>query len=353
MNKNKFLLIHTLIDVGINNSNRDDVGEVKSAMVGGRVRQRRSSQSKKRADRDAMVDIGGSAAYRTRKLPERLFNDLVAQGMDNKTAIERLGNLFASGRTKGKLIDKYADVVKTKDGKGVKTQTLIFYSQKEYDLMLEFLKNDAEEMPDIQRLLAGREKRFGGLIALFGRMMADHPSMNVDAAVQYSHGFSTHEISMESDYFTALDDLGEDETGAAHLDQTSFTQSVLFTSVAVDLEQLQKNLPDAEKDDIVKLLVSFVEAHLTSTPEGKKNSFFSSSLPQLAVVDVTNLPISMHGAFEKPVSASLDGGYMENSIAAFKEYRDQMIQRGYNVEQSIGGENYSLQAIKDFVAQIL
>ena len=44
-------------------------------------------------------------------------------------------------------------------------------------------------------------------MALFGRMVADDPSLNYDAAAQVAHSISTHAVQNEYDYFTAVDDL--------------------------------------------------------------------------------------------------------------------------------------------------
>lgn len=43
-------------------------------------------------------------------------------------------------------------------------------------------------------------------IALFGRMLAGEPTLNVDAAAQVAHAISTHAIEDEFDFFTAVDE---------------------------------------------------------------------------------------------------------------------------------------------------
>lgn len=48
-------------------------------------------------------------------------------------------------------------------------------------------------------------------IALFGRMAASDPTLNYDAAAQVAHAISTHTIQNEYDYFTAVDDLQDDD----------------------------------------------------------------------------------------------------------------------------------------------
>ena len=41
-------------------------------------------------------------------------------------------------------------------------------------------------------------------LALFGRMIADNPDWNVEAACQVAHALSTHRVTMDFDFFTAL-----------------------------------------------------------------------------------------------------------------------------------------------------
>ncbi|MCE1713900.1 type I-E CRISPR-associated protein Cas7/Cse4/CasC, partial [Enterobacter hormaechei] len=44
-------------------------------------------------------------------------------------------------------------------------------------------------------------------IALFGRMLASSPAYGVEAACQVAHAISVHAVTVENDYFTAVDDL--------------------------------------------------------------------------------------------------------------------------------------------------
>ena len=43
-------------------------------------------------------------------------------------------------------------------------------------------------------------------IALFGRMVAQAATMNVEAAASFAHAISTHKVTNEVEFFTALDD---------------------------------------------------------------------------------------------------------------------------------------------------
>ena len=44
-------------------------------------------------------------------------------------------------------------------------------------------------------------------IGMFGRMLADNPKFNREAAVQVAHAITTHRAVAEDDYYTAVDDL--------------------------------------------------------------------------------------------------------------------------------------------------
>src|SRR5207244_1071238 len=54
-------------------------------------------------------------------------------------------------------------------------------------------------------------------LALFGRMLADLQDDSIDAAAQVAHALSTNKVSVEFDYYTAVDDLKPDDTAAADM----------------------------------------------------------------------------------------------------------------------------------------
>ncbi len=97
-------------------------------------------------------------------------------------------------------------------------------------------------------------------LALFGRMLADQPDLNRDAACQVAHAISTNRVSMEMDYYTAVDDLKERRrmrTGAGMIGTVEFNSACFYRYANIDLAQLQKNLQcDAE------LATTTVEAFL-------------------------------------------------------------------------------------------
>ena len=84
-------------------------------------------------------------------------------------------------------------------------------------------------------------------MALFGRMVADDPSLNYDAAAQVAHSISTHAVQNEYDYFTAVDDCqAEDNAGASHLGTVEYNSSTLYRYATVNMVELV-HLLGAEK----------------------------------------------------------------------------------------------------------
>lgn len=339
--------INIIQTLGINNSNRDDLGNIKTVIFGGTVRQRVSSQCWKKKIREEMHKLLNGKTYRSALLADRLYKELVSGGMISSDALVAIGKIFAKGSDNGKLIKGYKELLKKGVFEKIETECLIFYSEDEYQLLLNACRS-GESSEDIGVILSSGQKRFGGIIAMFGRMMADHPSLNIEAASSFAHAFSTHEIAQESDYFTAMDDCSTDQ-GACHLNQTSFTQSTVYRHIVLDVDQLKSNLPDISKVELQELASAFVEAVVVAFPDGKDNSFYARTLPDFVQVDVTNLPISMCGAFEKPVSCKEEGGYLENSITAFENHHKEMIEKGYEVTSTYCGDNYNIGELKEFI----
>ena len=76
-------------------------------------------------------------------------------------------------------------------------------------------------------------------MALFGRMVADDPSLNYDAAAQVAHSISTHAVQNEFDYFTAVDDCApEDNAGAGHLGTVEYNSATLYRYATVNVLEL-------------------------------------------------------------------------------------------------------------------
>lgn len=154
-------------------------------------------------------------------------------------------------------------------------------------------------------------------LALFGRMIADKPDWNVNAACQVAHAISTNRVSMEFDYYTAVDDLKPDEeAGSDMIGTVQFNSSCFYRYSVVDVGLLRENLGDA--DLVRQTIEKYVWAAIRAIPSGKQNSMAAQNPPSLvmAVVRDGAAPVSLSNAFVQPVKPSTTTDLISGSIAA-------------------------------------
>ena len=96
--------------------------------------------------------------------------------------------------------------------------------------------------PDEEKLKLLRKDIKACDIACFGRMLADSPDFNIDAAVQVAHAVTTHGVDMENDFFTAVDDLnnGKEDSGAGHLGGTEFAAGLFYGYICIDRDFIEE-----------------------------------------------------------------------------------------------------------------
>ncbi|YAL82094.1 type I-E CRISPR-associated protein Cas7/Cse4/CasC [Dermacoccaceae bacterium W4C1] len=311
-----YIDIHVLQSVPPSNLNRDDTGSPKSAVFGGVRRARVSSQAWKkaaRADFSRLLDKS-DLGVRTKRVVE-LIADREAElqpGIDPQQAvIEAAEVLKAAGLDikvlKAKKVKEGEDPAPDADG----SSYLVFLSQHQITRLAELAL--AEGKPNRAEARAAFDQDHGIEVSLFGRMVADDASLNVDAGVQVAHAISTHAVVEESDYYTAVDELNkEDESGAGMIGTIEFNSSTLYRYATINVPLLQENLGDA--DATARAVRAFVRAFVLSMPTGKQNTFANRTLPAAVVVAVrADQPVNLVGAFESPVFAGRGDGLVKKS----------------------------------------
>jgi CRISPR system Cascade subunit CasC len=212
--------------------------------------------------------------------------------------------------------------------------TIVFLGKTELDAIAEILiKNWSaiesglrEEKPKLpQKIAKAIEKALvdtgkPGDVALFGRMMASLPTVNVDAAVQVAHAISINALQQEFDFFTAVDDLGSSEdTGADHMGETGYNSSTYYRFAVLDKKQLVENLGGTEH--LGSIIKAFATAFIHAVPSGHQNGFAAHTRPALVMAVVREgQPISLVDAFENPVAPSGGFSLLENAVKALDEY---------------------------------
>ena len=303
--------IHVLQTVPPSCVNRDDTGSPKTAVYGGTTRARVSSQAWKHAMRGDFRKMFATEELGVRSLKVvSLVADEIA-AIDN-TISEKTRNKKAAEALKAAGIS----IKSTKDDDIEKADALFFMSNKQAKEIAKLVCDGEEDKNAYKKALKDNPSVD---IALFGRMAASDPTLNYDAAAQVAHAISTHTIQNEYDYFTAVDDLQDDDNaGAGHLGTVEFNSSTLYRYANVNVSELAKTLDGVS--DAADVVRKYVETFVLSMPTGKENTFANRTFPDAVYVTVRNdQPVNLCGAFERPVRAS-EEGYAAESEKRLVEY---------------------------------
>ncbi|PID49823.1 MAG: type I-E CRISPR-associated protein Cas7/Cse4/CasC [Proteobacteria bacterium] len=336
----QFIQLHLLTAYSPSNLNRDDLGRPKTAIVGNTERLRISSQSLKRAWRTSKIfeeALGEYKGKRTKRLGKLFYDYLLNKGITEKQAegwVETVIKHFGS-------IDKSAD-------KKIYTAQLVHVAPEEEQAVYELLdklivENRAPENKELESLLRKNAKAVD--IALFGRMLADSPSKNVEAAVQVAHAFSVNSVKIEDDFFTAVDDLNKHDidAGAGHMGDSGFGSGIFYQYICINKTQLIENLVDEGLAN--KAIKALVEAAAKVAPTGKQNSFASRAYTSCLLAEKgSQQPRSLAVAYFKAIK---DSDPVKAAIGVLKKQRDYF-------EKAYGAcaETYLLMDVHDDTANV-
>jgi len=289
MTENRFYLdVHAIQTLPPSNVNRDDTGSPKTAVYGGVRRARVSSQSWKRAMRQYFLDESAEdLGIRSTNVIKYVADRIIAidSSITEEKAMELAEKIFHDAG------------IKTKDQK---TKALFFLGRQQADLLAEAAIKGETDKKLLKQIFNDNPAVD---IALFGRMVADDPSLNEDASSQVAHAISTHEVQTEFDFYTAVDDLApEDNAGAGLLGTIEYNSSTLYRYANVAVHELTRQLGNVKQAiDTSKL---FIQAFANSMPTGKSNTFANQTLPHLLMINIRqDRPVNLVTAYEKPVNS--------------------------------------------------
>jgi CRISPR system Cascade subunit CasC len=290
--------------------NRDDVGSPKSVIVGGVNRARVSSQAWKRSVRLALPEFGIKIATRSKKVEPILKKAILKAG-----ATEDQSDHCAAVLTKALADD-----------------TLLFISDTEIDRLAYFANENNFDLDEklSKAFITKLNKAMSGVldasvdsldIALFGRMVAKVKEMNVEPASSFSHAITTHKVSNEQDYFTALDDISnEDDSGSSHIGINEYNSGTYYRYVSLDLGVLFDRFVTGDSEhieDMQTAIEAFVKALFVAIPVARQNTMSGASSWDYARVLVRKGQRLQIG-FDSPVKAA-GSGYSKPSIAVLSE----------------------------------
>ena len=160
-----------------------------------------------------------------------------------------------------------------------------------------------DELADKEALVLVQKPRAAD-IALFGRMLADNPLYNVEAAAQVAHAFTTHRVSVEDDFYTAVDDLKsanrEADRGAGFIGVQEYGAGIFYLYVCLDADQLVRNLA-GDKALAGTTAEALRRGDHHRQPQGQAEQLCLARLCQLCAGEMgTRTPRSLAAAFVKP-----------------------------------------------------
>lgn len=317
----RFIQLHLLTAYGAANLNRDDTGRPKTLTFGGAERLRVSSQSLKRAFRQSDVfaeGLPGALGQRSQGFMQGLIEALVAGGLALEEAVKRAEALIENDKL-GKVKDK---------GKGsARTEQLVHLGPDEMATiagLAERLGGDGDL--DGKSVMVLKDKPRAADIAMFGRMLADNPGFNVEAAVQVAHAFTTHRVIVEDDYYTAVDDIKnadqDADRGAGFIGVQHYGAGLFYLYVCIDADLLLANL-SGDKALAADAVEAMIRATAKVSPSGKQNAFASRANALYILQEIgVDSPRSLAAAFQKPVgSGEGESDHQEASIARLTRLR--------------------------------
>jgi CRISPR system Cascade subunit CasC len=318
----RFIQLHALTVYAPSNLNRDDTGRPKTAKFGGAERLRVSSQALKRAIRTSesfRARLADHRGERTQRLGEEIRAHLITKGQSKEAALE----------TARKIAGVFGKLKPENDANPAYIEQLAFVSpeeRKDVFALADAVAAGSKKLPAkseelVEALL--RKSDTAADIAMFGRMLADNPEFNREAAVQVAHAITTHRVEVEDDFYTAVDDLkkSSEDAGAGFIGELGFGSGVFYLYACIDRAMLEKNL-GGDKALASKAIAGLIEGLATASPTGKQASFAARSrASHLRIEKGDQQPRSLAGAFFKPVRGD---DLLASSVQAMADLAAQM-----------------------------
>ncbi|HEB97325.1 MAG TPA: type I-E CRISPR-associated protein Cas7/Cse4/CasC [Sedimenticola thiotaurini] len=342
-----FLQIHSLTSYHASLLNRDDAGLAKRIPFGGAERLRVSSQCQKRHWRVWMMERARlpsgirSRYFFSRELKSRLVENGMDDALVHGLLLELAKNLFTSKENK--------DVI---DKETLQMKQPVLFGRPEADYFVGLVRQAATQGDEdaakkwLAEQIKAARKNFKAMLrqagidspaagfegALFGRFVTSDLLARVDAPVHVAHAFTTHALDTEVDFFTVVDDLaGDDETGAAHANDTELGAGIFYGYVAVDVPLLVSNLTGCDRKewreqatgDARELLDQLIHAIATVTPGAKLGATAPYARAEHLVLEVGDgQPRSLANAYLQPVRFERDTHPMAQSVTAMAGHLD-------------------------------
>ncbi|MBF0627555.1 MAG: type I-E CRISPR-associated protein Cas7/Cse4/CasC [Magnetococcales bacterium] len=345
----RFMQIHFLTSYAATLLNRDDAGLAKRLPFGGTIRTRVSSQCLKRhwrtaEDAHALANLEGvEMSLRSRRtFEEKVAKPLLEEGLERKkveAAVAAFQDqlLGSSARAKKEKTDK---AEKGDAGTSLLTSQVVILGWPEIRFIQEKVRAIASQAASPEAATKGVEGFFkaesknmkalmatgrlpAGLdAALFGRMVTSDILTRLDAAIHVAHAFTVHGHELETDYFSALDDLMQEsgDLGSGHINDSELTSGLFYGYVVVDVPLLVSNL-SGNAELAARVVENLIHLIATVSPGAKKGATAPYACAEMVLVESGNRqPRTLANAFRKAVALNHRGDVRDAAIAQLGAY---------------------------------
>jgi CRISPR system Cascade subunit CasC len=249
-----------------------------------------------------MNTLDASWSTRTRNLGIKVREALLQKGVSEKSADDWAHSIAAEF---GSMSEK----------RPLETNEIVILGPEEWKAVDQLTSRLAKEKrKPTEEELKGLERPTTALdVAMFGRMRAAAKEVNVDAAVQVAHAITVNQVRVETDYWTAVEELNlPGQSGAGGINEREFGSGVFYVYTCIDVPALVKNL-GGNGALAGKGAEALVRSIATIGPGGHRNSFANRVYAQYVRVEVgTAQPRTLAGAFERAVDGTRKGLTIES-----------------------------------------
>lgn len=300
------LTLHIVASVPYSNLNRDDSGTPKRVIQGGALRALHSSQAIKRGIRTMYEEASLDTSVRSGQLVAKI----VERAKELSLEADEKALTKAAKAIVGTLTKKTAAGNDAGDNAATESDRSIWMSKEEIEAAADAALKEQVDSAFIKDGVTGSLA-----IAAFGRMFANAPAKNTEAAIAVSPAVTTHAATIDTDYFSTVDDIRQqkNDTGATFLGVSQFTNGVFYRSITIDKEQLKKSWTGWDDPEAAENLKELINAIIYGQPRGKENATAPYIQPALILAEEQRYRVAYD--FETPIDADAKaGGYLNPTI---------------------------------------
>lgn len=328
-----YINLHALQNIPPSCLNRDEENRPKECTFGQVDRMRISSQCFKAAMRSyfahqVKIDNPG---IRTKYLPQQIEQAIMEANpeMPEDMARELAELCIKTIGLKTKEVEE--------DGEKITIlTTLMFVSRKQIQELANIISrdgcavlsyDDGEKKALKKELVKALQGGNSADQALFGRMVADNPTMSIDGCMNVAHIIGVSELVRQDDFFTAVDECNpRDDSGAGMLGEVRFVSDVVYRYACINYDELMSNLDSKEAVDVV--LGAAVRAFIQAEPSARQHSMAAHVPPEYVLVELRNEPMSYVSAYDKPIDCA--GSVMDEAVEKL-EHKVEQFSKAYDM----------------------